>query len=169
MDARDEHVDEYLRDFFESFLPPLFSADDDDDDDFVTELTNSCSAMRCGGVMRLIDTCFTSWKVVLWESVGRLIHSFSTLKNKNKSWSKRNNSTLLFDDLHFSRTPSDLKLILAIHGSPLANDASLKSDLNIATAHNFLRLFQFVLQHVHHAYVEEVKATSCVREKTGIY
>jgi hypothetical protein len=74
MDARDEHVEEYLRDFFES---PLFLSDDDD---LVALLTSSCSAMRCVGVMRLIDTCLANWKVGLCESTGRCIHSSSMLK-----------------------------------------------------------------------------------------
>lgn len=56
IEVRDEHVDENFRDCFTGADRVAV---------LVMNVTWSCSATRCVGVMRLTDTFFTSWKVAL--------------------------------------------------------------------------------------------------------
>jgi hypothetical protein len=68
---------------------------------------------------------------------------------------------------HFSWTPCDLILIVAGDCPSLANDSSIERHLNLASLHYVLRLFQSILQHVHHAHIKEIKATSCFKKNNA--
>lgn len=58
-------------------------------------------------------------------------------------------------------TPSDLVFIFSINCAPFADYSSLERYFYITSLHNFLNLLQSILQHVHHADIKEIKATSC--------